>query len=412
MLAGGFLEEKNMKNKYTPTAIALYFNYFVHGMGVIILSQNATALAHQWGTTVTGALAVVSSLGIGRIINLLISGILSDKFGRKPFVQLGIATYFIFFIGILFSPNTIVAYILGILAGMANSFLDTGTYPGLMEIYPNAKGTSNVILKAFISAGQFLLPFIVSGLAAAGMWYGWSFLIPAAILVITFLYFLFGGAFPNSKAAAEADEKREAEEQKDSDSNVKSNLWIDGTLFIIYGYISQATFYLVSQMLTQYGQQVGHMSQGAAHSLVSWYSLGSIICVLLTAILGKKISEIQFVPVYTLGAFVSLLLMWMFPTSAALMGILAFLVGFFAAGGVMQLALTVMADFFPAGKGTVTGFFYTAGSLASFTIPLFIGWIGNMRNVIFLDVIIALIGFIDTVIIAIRYKKLFGKLGK
>lgn len=399
-----------MKNKYTPTALALYFNYFVHGMGVIILSQNASVLAHQWGTTVTGALAVVSSLGVGRIINLLISGILSDRFGRKPFVQLGIVTYFIFFVGILFSRSTLVAYILGILAGMANSFLDTGTYPGLMEIYPNSKGTSNVILKAFISAGQFLLPFIVSGLAAAGLWYGWSFVIPAAILVITFLYFLLGGAFPDSKAAAEADEKKEAEEQKDT--NVKSNIWLDGTLFIIYGYISQATFYLVSQMLTQYGQQVGHMAQSAAHSLVSWYSLGSIICVLLTAVLGKKFSEIQFVPVYTLGAFVSILLMWLFPTNPVLMGILALLVGFFAAGGVMQLALTVMADFFPAGKGTVTGFFYTAGSIASFTIPLFIGWIGDMRNVMFFDVIIALIGFVDTVLIAIRYKKLFGKLGK
>lgn len=399
-----------MKNKYTPTALALYFNYFVHGMGVIILSQNATALAHQWGTTVTGALAVVSSLGVGRIINLLISGVLSDKFGRKPFVQIGIFTYFVFFIGILFSRNTIMAYVLGILAGMANSFLDTGTYPGLMEIYPNAKGTSNVILKAFISAGQFLLPFIVSGLAAANMWYGWSFMIPAAILVITFLYFIFGGAFPDSKAVAEADEKKEEEQQ--ADSKVKSNIWLDGTLFIIYGYISQATFYLVSQMLTQYGQSIGHMAQGAAHSLVSWYSLGSIICVLLTAVLGKKISEIQFVPVYTLGAFVSLLLMWMFPTSAVLMGILALLVGFFAAGGVMQLALTVMAYFFPAGKGTVTGFFYTAGSIASFTIPLLIGWIGNMKNVMFFDVIIALIGFIDTALIAMRYKKLFGKLGK
>lgn len=399
-----------MKNKYTPTALALYFNYFVHGMGVIILSQNATVLAQQWGTTVTGALAVVSSLGVGRIINLLISGVLSDKFGRKPFVQLGIVTYFIFFIGILFSRNTIVAYILGILAGMANSFLDTGTYPGLMEIYPNAKGTSNVILKAFISAGQFLLPFIVSGLAACGLWYGWSFIIPAAILVITFLYFLFGGAFPNSKQVAEADEKKE--EAEESNTNVKSNLWLDGTLFIIYGYISQATFYLVSQMLTQYGQEIGHMAQGAAHSLVSWYSLGSIICVLLTAVLGKKISEIQFVPVYTLGAFVSILLMWLFPTNPLLMGILAFLVGFFAAGGVMQLALTVMADFFPAGKGTVTGFFYTAGSIASFTIPLFIGWIANMRSVMLFDVIIALIGFVDTVLIAIRYKRLFGKLGK
>lgn len=401
-----------MKNKYTPTALALYFNYFVHGMGVIILSQNAAALAKQWGTTQTGALAVVSALGIGRIINLLISGVLSDKFGRKPFVQLGIATYFIFFVGILFSPNTVVAYILGILAGMANSFLDTGTYPGLMEIYPNSKGTSNVILKAFISAGQFLLPFIVSGLAAANMWYGWSFLIPAAILVITFLYFLLGGAFPDSKEVAKADEEKNKEVEAQADGNVKSNLWIDGTLFIIYGYISQATFYLVSQMLTQYGQQVGGMAQGAAHSLVSWYSLGSIVCVLLTAFLGKKFNEIQFVPVYTFGAFISILLMWLFPTNAVLMSVLALLVGFFAAGGVMQLALTVMADFFPAGKGTITGFFYTAGSIASFTIPLFIGWIGDMKSVIFLDVIIALIGFIDTLLIAIRYKKLFGKLSK
>ncbi|KJY59763.1 Permease [Lactobacillus kimbladii] len=401
-----------MKNKYTPTALALYFNYFVHGMGVIILSQNAAALAKQWGTSQTAALAVVSALGIGRIINLLISGVLSDKFGRKPFVQLGIVTYFIFFIGILLSPNTVIAYILGILAGMANSFLDTGTYPGLMEIYPNSKGTSNVVLKAFISAGQFLLPFIVSGLAAAHMWYGWSFIIPAAILVITFLYFLFGGAFPDSNEVTKEDEEKAKKAEEQANNNIASNVWIDGTLFIIYGYISQATFYLVSQMLTQYGQQVGGMAQASAHSLVSWYSLGSICCVLLTAVLGKKISEIQFVPVYTLGAFVSILLMWLFPTNAALMIILAFLVGFFAAGGVMQLALTVMAEFFPAGKGTVTGFFYTAGSIASFTIPLFIGWIGNMKNVMFLDVIIALIGFIDTLLIAIRYKKLFGKLSK
>lgn len=268
-----------MKNKYTPTALALYFNYFVHGMGVIILSQNAAALAKQWGTSQTAALAVVSALGIGRIINLLISGVLSDKFGRKPFVQLGIVTYFIFFIGILLSPNTVIAYILGILAGMANSFLDTGTYPGLMEIYPNSKGTSNVVLKAFISAGQFLLPFIVSGLAAAHMWYGWSFIIPAAILVVTFLYFLFGGAFPDSNEVAKEDEEKAEKAEEQASNNIASNVWIDGTLFIIYGYISQATFYLVSQMLAQYDQQISVIAQVSAYSLVSWYSLGSICCV-------------------------------------------------------------------------------------------------------------------------------------
>ena len=70
-------------------------------------------------------------------------------------------------------------------------------------------------------------------------------MIPAAILVITFLYFLFGGAFPNSKAATEADEKREQEEQATSDSNVKSNLWLDGTL-IHYLWLHFSSYFLFS----------------------------------------------------------------------------------------------------------------------------------------------------------------------
>ena len=30
-----------MKNKYLPTAIGLYINYIIHGMGVIIISQKS-----------------------------------------------------------------------------------------------------------------------------------------------------------------------------------------------------------------------------------------------------------------------------------------------------------------------------------------------------------------------------------
>ena len=35
------------KNKYMMTAFMLYMNYFVHGMGVIIISQNAITLFHH-----------------------------------------------------------------------------------------------------------------------------------------------------------------------------------------------------------------------------------------------------------------------------------------------------------------------------------------------------------------------------
>lgn len=396
-----------MKNKYLPTALALYMNYFVHGFGVIILAQNMAFLAHQWGTTAGGVAIVISSLGIGRIINLLASGILSDHFGRKPFILLGIGTYLVFFVGILLSRSMVVAYILGIIAGMANSFLDSGTYPALMEIFPSAKGTANVVLKAFISGGQFVLPLIVSFLITSHLWFGWSFVVAAAILCCTGVYMLFGGRFPDIEDVAEEDEAQQKASVSES-SRKKANLWLDGTLFVIYGYVSQATFYLVSQWLSRYGRIVGGMGQASAHALISYYSVGSITCVLLTAVLAKKIKEVNFLSVYTLISFIALLLMYLIPRPVVLT-VMSFVVGFAAAGGVMQLGLTVMSEFFPTGKGSVTGFFYTSGSIASFTIPLFTGLMSSLRMIMFFDVVIALIGFIVTTIITLRYRQLFGK---
>lgn len=32
-----------MKNPYFPTALGLYFNYLVHGMGVLLMSLNGDA---------------------------------------------------------------------------------------------------------------------------------------------------------------------------------------------------------------------------------------------------------------------------------------------------------------------------------------------------------------------------------
>ena len=118
------------------TTICLYLNYLVHGMAIVILAQNMTVLSRQWRVSDAGVALVISSLGIGRLLVLYLAGSLSDRLGRKVFVQLGILTYTLFFVGIVLSPNMVVAYGAGILAGMANSFLDSGTYPALMELYP------------------------------------------------------------------------------------------------------------------------------------------------------------------------------------------------------------------------------------------------------------------------------------
>lgn len=389
-----------MKNKYLPTAIGLYINYIIHGMGVIIISQNQKALMGQWNTDLMGIAKVISMLGIGRLIAILISGRLSDKFGRKPFIYLGIVTYSLYFFGILYSQSVTMAMVFAVIAGISNSFLDSGTYPALMESFPKKAGTANVLIKAFVQIGQFTLPIMLKIINTNNLWFGWSFVIPVVVFILNGL-FLLKRPFPDQDVKESPQSEIQAVKFKS-----QPKIAIEGVCFIIYGFISQATFYLISQFIGVYGEQVAHMTTDNANLLISYYSTGSLICVAVTAALATKVRPIYLVTLYTFVSFVTIAIMWLFP-SPTIMMVGAGLVGFFAAGGVMQLGLTVMGEMFPAGKGTITGIFYTFGSIASFLIPIVAAAIAktNVRGIMFFDTIIAGIGFLLAVIIFIRYRK-------
>ena len=385
---------------YRPLCLSLYLNYFVHGIGVLILAQNMDSLAARWGS-LADVMSVIGMLGIGRLIVLFVSGKLSDKYGRKPFVILGMITYIAFFLGILVSPTTAVACVFGILAGIANSFLDAGTYPALIESYPESASTVTVLLKAFISAGQFLLPLFIGVLVMMNAWYGWSFIVAAVILALNFVIMLKMG-FPVMNRVGNSDKNDASEAPVEAP---KSKWYLEGICFVLYGYISQATFYLISQWLTKYGVAVAQMPDLAARSLMSYYSIGSLACVFFTAFITKKgVRPITLLVVYTLISTLAIGGLYYYP-SASLAPILSAVVGFSAAGGVMQLGLVMMTEMFPKGKGTMTGIFYTTGSIASFTIPVVTGYMADsgINSIMGLDAAIALAGFIVACIIYVRY---------
>lgn len=393
-----------MKNRYLPTAMGLYINYIVHGMGVIIISQNQNVLMKQWNTDLIGVASVISMLGVGRLLAIMISGRLSDKFGRRPFIYLGMVTYVLYFVGIMYSTNITLAMVFAVIAGISNSFLDSGTYPALMESFPKKAGTANVLIKAFVQIGQFALPLIIGFISSRQLWFGWSFIIAIVILGINALY-LWKQPFPDQDLKESEDS--EQEEIAAVELKEKPKMAIEGVAFIVYGFISQATFYLISQFVNTYGQEVAGMTTGNANILISYYSIGSLLCVAFTAIVATRIRSVNLVLVYTFMSFLSIMAMWLWPTDLV-MKVGAGLVGFFAAGGVMQLGLTVMGELFPGGKGTITGIFYTFGSIASFVIPIAAAWIAqrNMRNIMLFDTVIAGIGFILAIIIFMRYYKI------
>ncbi|WP_392560405.1 MFS transporter [Orbus mooreae] len=400
-----------MKNKYIPTSICLYINYFVHGMGAIILAQNMNYLTAQLNTDTAGVAYVISGLGIGRLIVLFVMGTLSDKFGRKPFVFLGGLFYIGFLLGILVSPNLEVAFIFAILGGIANSTLDAGTYPALMESFPKATGTASILTKAAIAGGQFVLPIVMTIIIATNSYYGWSFFFCIAILVINALIVL-KMPFPNHKKPIQ-EEVIEAAEDEDSTPlpklKKKANFWIEGICFIVIGYTSTATFYLVSIWLPKFSSAVAHMSEAAAAQTISYYAIGTLASVALTSILVKSlIRPVYIVFVYPLLSAIMLFILYLFP-SPTLCVIGGFILGFTAAGGVLQLALTTMAEFYPEGKGRVLGIFFTSSSLATFSIPVFTGIISktNIANIILFDALIASFGAILALVIIARYRQLF-----
>lgn len=150
--------------KYYGSALILYLNFFIHGIGCSLLGQQVIKefLAGQWGTGVEKVTLVAAALGLGRLITLPFSGPVSDRMGRRPCALMGIFSYALFFVGIAFSPNMQVAYIAAILGGAANSFLDTGVIPACVEIMEPRSGLAAMLTKLFISVAQLLLPFMMA----------------------------------------------------------------------------------------------------------------------------------------------------------------------------------------------------------------------------------------------------------
>ena len=387
------------KNKYMPTALAMYINYFIHGMGAIILAQNIDFLMEQFNTNKAGVSYVISALGLGRLIVLFVSGVLSDKYGRKPFVLLGMGTYVLFMGGILISTNVTMAFFFALLAGMANSFMDAGTYPALTECFPKASGSANVAIKAFISAGQFILPWIISFLIANNLYYGWSFIFCIIVFVINGL-FIFKLKFPEFKPVEKAEAATEEVE-----SNVKANFWIEGICLILIGFTATATFQVIANWLPSFAREVAGVEQTISLKLISIYSTGSIVSVFVTSILvAKWIKQVRFTFVYPLISLVMLTVLWMFPSTITCV-VAAFVIGFSAAGGVLQLALTSMSELFPANKGKITGIVFTASSIASTVVPSITGILAdiNLSHVILFDMVITALGVVLALIVNIRY---------
>ena len=389
-----------MNKKYYPSAFILYLNYFIHGIGCSVLGQAVIkeSLVEQWGVgigSIGQVTMVAAALGLGRLISLPIAGPLSDKMGRKISSLIGIASYAIFFIGVAISPNMWVAYGAAILGGVANSFLDTGVIPACVEILEPRSSLATMLTKFFISMSQLLLPFMLGALAGANLSYNLLLYVSGAAIIVIGILVAFA---PMPKAA-----KKEGEKAPGLLENIRnSKFTMESIALIVISFTCTATFQLWLNCAQTFAKDLAGVQDPSI--MQTYYSMGSLAAIIVTAVLVTKIKGVRFLFVYPLVTLITLVLVYVM-RSETMCYIGAALVGYSAGGVILQLVTATANDLFPKIKGTITSIVMIMSSLSNYTILSLAGTMDS-ASILMMNIVITIVGVLLALFVNLRFKRL------
>ncbi|MFL0497846.1 MFS transporter [Priestia megaterium] len=393
-----------MKNPYIKSSFGLYINYFLLGMINIIIAANMESLSVRYDVTISKISLLVTAIGIGKLIALFFAGHFADKWGRKPVIITANFLYLLFLIGVPTTTSYILAFIFAISAGIANSLLDSGTYPALTEAFPKTASSASVLVKASVASGATLLPFVMAFLVVNQIFWGWAFFGMGLLYLLNGIYLIFM-PFPKYKLMS-----MKGGDGVQTDFKEQPKLLGEGLAIILIGFTSTSLIVVWETWLPQLGIQFIGIRSNQAVQLLSYFSIGALVSVLLLAIiLDKFISPIMVAIIYPLGALITMLILFMVKSSGMVL-VNIFLLGLFTSG-ILQLALSIMMKLFPANKAITSSYVNIASSLAFILVPLIISSlvssIGISMTLLF-DIVMASISVILAMFVLSRIKKIFA----
>ena len=396
-----------MNKKYLPSALILYLNYFIHGVGCSILGQAVIkeALAASWGVEAMAITAISAALGLGRLIALPFAGPLSDKLGRRISTAIGSGSYAIYLIGLALAFNAgtnggyQIAYVCAIVGGIANSFLDTGIYPAVSEIIYKAPGVAPMGIKFFIAIAQMMLPFVlgatVAATAAGLTSYNMLFYICGiAYIVLLVLVMIF--------PLPDADQKAAGKKEGLIDSLKHTHFSIESVAMILIGFTCTGTFQLWLNCAQNFAKE--NVGWADPSIMQTYYSAGTMLALIVTALLTRKIKDVRFILVYPVICLVTMIVV-LIGKSEPLMIAGAFIIGWAGAGGLLQIATSVCNMLFPKIKGTVTALVMIASSLCNYTILTAASKM-QPEQVMVMNIVLTAVGVLLGLFVNIRYAKM------
>ena len=164
----------------------------------------------------------------------------------------------------------------------------------------------------------------------------------------------------------DTDKSAAAEKKEGLIESLKHTHFSVGSIaMILIGFTCTGTFQLWLNCAQNYAKTVVGWEDPSI--MQSFYSIGTLLALVVTAFLTRKIKDVRFILVYPVICLVTLIAVLMFP-SQGLCKAGAFIIGWAGAGGLLQIATSVCNMLFPKIKGTVTALVMIASSLCNYTI--------------------------------------------
>ena len=262
-----------------------------------------------------------------------------------------------------------------------------------------APGVATMGIKFFIAIAQMLLPFVL-GVAvtstAAGLtsynplFYGCGI----AYIVLFVLVFLF--------PLPDADQKASGKKEGLIDSLKHTHFSFESIAMILIGFTCTGTFQLWLNCAQNFAKE--NVGWADPSIMQTYYSAGTMLALIVTAFLTRKIKDVRFIVVYPAICLVTMIAVLM-GQSKPLMIAGAFIIGWAGAGGLLQIATSVCNMLFPKIKGTVTALVMIASSLCNYTILTAASKM-QPSGVMTMNIVLTAVGVALGLFVNIRYKKM------
>lgn len=419
--------------KYLFAIATVYMCYLTHGVQAIIFSQNQVNFYTQWGFTDAAAGAAAVSLaitwtGVGKFVSVWIGGEISDRIGRKIPAVLGGVLYIISFVIMLVTDNATVACVAGFLSGVATSgFWDGALYPAIAEANPRYSASTTIGIKAVISVSGIIYP-IFAAMNSGASWHI-NIWIPIVMSVIATVFailtpFVYDDERKQAVESGDgsaAKNAADAEIQAAKDAMLQQPTAMTNFVTLFFGFVIMFIMYGAQQYSKSFGINNLGLDPVAAAGMTSIYTAGSIIAVLFWAwMMGKlrwtPIKVILIDAILSAAALALVILALPLGLGAGVVYVAIAVLGFGAAGGMLQTGVTLRQMMCPGPRGRNVGMYYTFMGFASVFLPFIVGSMTSATGeatavwiMMILLLVASVLAILMSVYVIAQYKKQFGE---